>query len=298
MSCTIDHNTSDCKFCPECGTPIVRTNNITVGNITFTNVPVVSSGTITVNSEITPEPVKNTEFKLNQFVYIKEKDRHYQVYVSNKYDNSSKQEVKDLIMEELNRQYFTTDEKKLNWYINDFLTDFTIDCEIDEGRKFADELNKILEENKDLFKDIDIDYIFDACNLLSKIIVKKIQIPKKEYVLFKGDKFVPLKYDELNDIVNNDVSELTIYFEDDLHILEYPWKDGLDSLKKRYDAVKEIKENLFLKTKEKILNIKQSIDKLINENNHIDNSDNDNPENILEIVKKLVNSMKVPIPQK
>lgn len=297
MSCTIDHSVYDSKFCPDCGTPIIKTTNITIGNITFTDVPIVSSGIITGMSGITHEPVKDTEIKLSQFVYIREIDRHYQVYVSNRYDDSSKQEVKDLIMKELNKQYFTTDEKQLNWYINEFITDFPIDCEIDEGRKYADELNKILEENKELFIYFDIENAQHGCNLLSKIIVKKIQIPKKEYVLFKEDKFVPLKYDELNNIVNNDVSELGNYFVDDLFILEYPSQYEIEDLKKCYDAVKEIKGNMYLKTKEKIINIKQSIkqsiEKLINDN--IDNSDVDNNvENIIFNVKDIVNKIVVP----
>lgn len=323
MSCINDHTALDCNFCPECGTPIVMNNNITVGNITFTNVPVVSSGTITMCSEMKPDStnikqiedkinieevekncgedtVKARELKYNDAFFeinenyfgkydIEGSEYERQIVIKCLYSQNDVQNIKNMIIKKLAELYLLTNEINLEEFLKKALYKFIITVNVDEGRKYADELNKILKDI-DVKDEFDIDDASWCIKLLNEIIIRKIQIPQKDEVLYHNNKFIALKYDKLNEIINNEVSVLytSQYINSDLHIALYPDEDELNELKKRFEAVKDIKAVSDLVTKETVLKIRNTIIETLET---LDSYDK--PSDLLKSLKDMIDSIDI-----
>lgn len=322
MSC--NHNILDCKFCPECGIPIVKTNDITVNDITFTNVKTnieliekndstnvkpIDEKTVEekeekkINIEIIKEicgedTVRAIELKYNNDffeIYENYYDKHgvneRQIVIKCLYSQNDVLSIKNMIIKKLEKSYLLTDETILEECLKKTLYEFFINVEVDEERKYADELNKILDDITDDIEYFDIEDASWCAKLLNQIIIKNIQIPKKEYILYNNNKFVALKYDDLNKIINDDISVLChpFHLSDKIHILLYPDEDVLEDLKESFEKVKDINADLCLECRENILRIRHSIIDLIKK--HIDYQSEQDI--ILKSLKDIINSIDI-----
>ncbi len=323
MSC--DHNTSDCKFCPNCGTSIVKTNDITVNDITFTNVKTnieqIEKNDSTNVKPIDEKTVEEKEKKINieiikkicgedtvRVIELKYNKDFFEIYnfdngnelpenerqivIKCLYSQNDVLSIKNMIIKKLEESYLLTDETILEECLKKTFYEFTIAVDVDEGRKYADELNKILDDITNDKKTFDIYHHDCYAEFLIQIIIKKIQIPKNEYVLHKNNKFVALKYDILNDIVNGDTSELCVPFNECymIKIQMYPDEDELEKIKEKYEKVKDIKEVYELANKETVLKIRYTI---IESFKTLNKDSDDKPSDLLKSLKNMIDSIDI-----
>ena len=157
-----------------------------------------------------------------------------------------------------------------------------------EEQKYADYMNNIIKKiNED-------ETCLDNESILGYMIMMngggEIEIPDG-YIIMKDGQFIPWEEHPLYKPFDGDTSQLFFIGHIDLNLIDDPYKDcdiDIDSLYKRYEAVKSFDENIILKNKETILKIKKEVADLMSENKK--STENDTPHNLKKILHALIDA--------